>query len=120
MDTDKDFEANSGTEDIVELLKQLAAYKRFQLAERYAKQYFDPEKTYMEHINEEQERKMELLSCVVESFFPSDIATLVHLHYINNIPVEECAECMYISRASAYRLLKKAHTAINNRYRRIV
>ena len=107
------------TTDIDALLKQLAAYKRQKAAEEYAKKYFNPNETYIEHCNEEMQKRMELLSCVVESFFPSDIATLIHLHYINNIPLENCAECMHVSRATAYRLLNQVKQAVNNRYQRI-
>ena len=64
-------------------------------------------------------KQMELVVCIVDSFFPSDIATLVHLHYINNMSVDQCAECMYISRSTAFRLLTKAHDAIDARYQLI-
>ena len=105
--------------DTIVLLKQLASYKRFMLAEDYAKKFFNPNMTYekyVEYHNEEAQKKMELISCIVDGFFPSDIATIVHLHYINNMAIEKCAECMYVSRATAYRLLTKAHTVINTRY----
>lgn len=105
--------------DIDALLKHLAAYKRQKAAEEYAKTYFAPHQRYIEHSDEEMDKEMAIINCVVDSLFPSDFATLIHLHYVNDIPLEKCAECMYISRATAYRLLKRAHIAVNKRYQRI-
>ena len=106
------------TTDIDALLKKLAAYKRQKAAEEYAKKYFDQYEKYIEHCDEKMDKEMDIINCAVDSLFPSDFATLIHLHYVNNIPLEKCAECMYISRATAYRLLKRAHIAVNEIYQR--
>lgn len=107
------------TTEAEKLLRNYAVYKKQFFAEKYAKTFFHTNDTFQVLGAEYPREKMELIERLVESLAPSDMATLLNLHYINGIPIEKCAECMVMSRASAFRLLKRAHVAVNNRYQRM-
>lgn len=107
------------TTEAEKLLRNYTAYKKQFFAETYAKTFFDAYNTFQVLGAEEPKEKMEFVERLVARFAPSDIATLLNLHYINGIPIEKCAECMVMSRASAFRLLNRAHVAVNNRYQRM-
>ena len=107
------------TLEVIELLKSYAICERQLFSEKYAKTYFDPYKKFRELNKEECLKKMDFIQRLIEGLAPSNIATILNLHYINKPPMEKCAECMVISRTSAYRVLKRAHIAVNNRYQRM-
>ncbi len=107
------------TKEVIELLKSYKVYEQQFFAEKYAKTFFDPNNTFQELNNEECQKKMDFIKSLIVSFAPSSIATLLNLHYINKIPIDKCAECMLISRSTAFRLLDRAHIAVNNRYQRM-
>lgn len=102
----------------VELLNSYEVYKKQFFAEQYAKTFFNPNDSF-KALSEEPQKKMEEIENLIKSFAPSNMATLLNLHYINGIPIDKCAECMVMSRASTFRLLKRAHVAVNNRYQRM-
>lgn len=104
--------------EAVALLKSYPAYKKQLSSENYAKTYFDKYKTFEELSAADCEKKMDFIKGLITSFAPSNIATLLNLHYINGLTVERCAESMNISRRTAFRLLKRAHAAFYNRYKR--
>lgn len=110
---------DNNTSEAEKLLRNYSVYKKQFFAETYAKTFFDPDGTFKVLGAEDPREKMELIERLVESFAPSNMATLLNLHYINGIPIEKCAECMVMSRASTFRLLKRAHIAVNNRYQRM-
>lgn len=104
---------NSGKEiDLVVLLKSYSTDKRFVSSQKYAKEYFDKYGTMTLSGEDECLARMNLVESLVELLNPSNEYTLLRLHYIENLPVERCAECMCISRRTAFRLLKKAHKTI--------
>lgn len=105
------------TEEVVTLLKSYATYERQFFAETYAKTFFCGE--FRELSGEECQEKIDFIKSLIDGLAPSNMATLLNLHYINKISIDKCAECMAISRSSAYRLLKRAHVALNNRYKRM-
>ena len=108
------------TTEVVELLKSYAVYKNQIDAHKYARTYFSPYDESFEELNEEDCRnKMNFIKDLITSFAPSNMSTLLNLHYINGLSVEQCAECMAISRSSAFRLLRRAYIAVNNRYQRM-
>ncbi len=105
--------------EVVKLLSSYEVYKKQFFAEKYAKTFFDPDDKFKALEAEDPREIMELIESLIKSFAPSNMATLLNLHYINGIPIEKCAECMVMSRSSAFRLLKRAHVAVNNRYQRM-
>lgn len=109
---------DNDTSEVVELLNSYDVYKKQFFAEKYAKTFFDTDNTF-KALGEDTQKKMEQIENLIRSFAPSNMATLLNLHYINGIPIEKCAECMLMSRSSVFRLLKKAHVAVNNRYQRM-
>lgn len=109
----------NGTSEVVELLKSYAVYEQYLFSEKYAKTFFDPYGKFKAMNKEECLKKMDFIERLIEGLAPSNIATILNLHYINKLPIEKCAECMVISRTSAYRVLKRAHIAVNNRYQRM-
>lgn len=110
---------DNGTTEAEKLLRSYAVYKTQFFAETYAKSFFAPGGTFKALGAEDTREKMELIERLVASFAPSNMATLLNLHYINGIPIEKCAECMVMSRSSTFRLLKRAHVAVNNKYQRM-
>lgn len=100
--------------DIVTLLHSYSTCKKFLRAQEYAKEFFDPNGTHQVVEKELYETRMHALESVIQVLEPSDEYTILHLHYIKGVPVEKCAECMSVSRSTAYRMLKRAHTTIIN------
>ena len=101
------------------LLKSYAVYENMLTANRYGAHFFDKHGEITGYSNEECQEKMDFIKDLIAGLAPSNAATLLNLHYVSRLSVEKCAECMAISRLSAFRLLKRAHVAVNNRYQRI-
>lgn len=97
---------------IIDFLKSYTVYKKFIQSQEYAIEYFDPTGKQKMIRKERYESKMHLIESLIQLLEPSDEYTLLHLHYIDGITVEKCAECMYISSRTAYRMLNKAHKLI--------
>lgn len=100
--------------EVIELLKQYSVCKKFLDAQAYAKEYFNPYDTQKIDKQEVYESRIHAIESLIQLLEPSDEYTLLHLHYIKGIPIEKCAECMYMSRRTAFRMLKKAHNRICN------
>ncbi len=98
--------------DIINLLKSYKTCKKFVQAQEYAKTYFDPTGTQEISKSEQCEARMNTIECLIQLLAPSEEYTLLYLHYIKGIPTEKCAESMFISTRTAYRLLSKAHKSI--------
>ena len=94
--------------DLVNFLESYSIDKRFITAQKYAKEFFDETLS----IKDKCSARMNAVESLIELLNPSDEYTLLHLHYIDDLSVEKCAECMYISRSTAFRLLKKAHKSL--------
>lgn len=107
------------TSEVVELLKSFAVYQQQFFAKKYAKTFYDPYDKFQGLDNGECEKKLDFIKSLVVGLAPSRFATLLNLHYINELPLDVCAECMLMSRSSVYRLLDRAHIAVNNRYQRM-
>lgn len=101
------------------LLKSYAVYENMLTAYRYGVQFFDKHGEIKGYSAEVCRERMDFIKDLIAGLAPSNIATLLNMHYVNRLSIEKCAECMAISRSSAFRLLKKAHVAVNNRYQRI-
>lgn len=110
---------DNGTTEAEKLLRSYTVFKTQFFAETYAKTFFAPGGTFKALGAEDPREKMEFIERLVESFAPSNMATLLNLHYINGLSIEQCAECMAMSRSSVFRLLNRAHVAVNNRYQRM-
>lgn len=106
-------------EQIKDLLKSYAEYEKQFFAEKYAETFFDPYKTFQKLDNGECLKQMDFIKSLIIGLAPSSYATILNLHYINGLSIEKCAECMVVSRRSAYRLLDRAHIAISKRYQRM-
>lgn len=98
--------------ELISLLKSYKAYNGFLCAQQFAKEHFNPNENITISDEAECREKMWLIEQIIKLLEPSDAYTLLHLHYIKNIPVEKCAECMNLSRSTAFRLLSKAHKKI--------
>lgn len=98
--------------ELISILKSYKAYSGFLCAQQYATEYFNPNENITISDEAECREKMQLIEEIIKLLKPSEAYTLLHLHYIKNIPVEKCAECMNLSRSTAFRLLKKAHKEI--------
>ena len=109
----------TNTTEAERLLRSYAAYRQQFYAETYAKTYFANDGEFQKIGTEDPREIMELIESLVASFAPSNMATLLNLHYINGLSISKCAECMAMSRSSAFRLLNRAHVAVNNRYQRM-
>ena len=94
--------------DLVQFLESYATDKKFITAQKYAKEFFD--KTLS--VDDTRLARMSAIENLITLLNPSDEYTLLHLHYIKGLSVEKCAECMGISRSTAFRLKKKAHIAL--------
>lgn len=105
--------------EVIELLKSYAVYENMLTAYKYGARFFDRHGEITGFSNEECQERMDFIKNLIAGLAPSNIATLLNMHYVNRLSIEKCAECMAISRSSAFRLLKKAHVAVNNRYQRI-
>ena len=95
--------------EIIEFLKQYSVCKKFLDSQAYAKEYFNPNSTQEIDEKERYEARIHAIESLIHLLEPSDEYTLLHLHYIKGIAVEKCAECIVVSRRTAYRMLKKAH-----------
>lgn len=98
--------------ELISFLKSYAIDKKFIDAQKYAIEFLNEDGTMTPSVNDERLRRMKAVESLIELLNPSEEHTLLYLHYINNIPVERCAECMYIARATAFRLLRKAHKTL--------
>lgn len=99
--------------EVINILKSYALYDKFISSQEYAKEYFNPNEQITVSDEVDHKNKMRVIEEFVKLLEPSNEYTLLHLRYIKNIPIEKCAECMFISRSTAFRLLKKAHKAIH-------
>lgn len=100
--------------DIVALLKSYSVCKKFLHSQEYAKEFFDPYGTHQIVEKELYEARVHIVESLIQLLEPSNEYTILHLHYIKGVPIEKCAECMSISRSTAFRMLKKAHKEIMN------
>ena len=107
------------TTEVVELLKSYAVYESQLNAQKYAQTYFDPYEKFQEWGVEECRQKMNFIKKLIAEIAPSNEATLLNLHYINGISIEKCGECMFMSRSTAFRLLRKALISVNKRYQEL-
>ena len=94
--------------DLAEFLEYYSVDKKFISAQKYAKEFFD--ETLL--VKDTCSARMSAVESLIELLNPSNEYNLLRLHYIENLPVEKCAECMGISRSTAFRLLKKAHITL--------
>jgi hypothetical protein len=104
--------------EVIGLFKSYSVYAKQFFAETYAKEFFDPYETF-QGLPDKCRERMNYIQGLISGLAPSDFATLLNLHYINNLSMEKCAECMAISKRSAYRLLNRAHIAASNRHQRM-
>lgn len=107
------------TTEVVELLKSYAVYENMLEANRYAAYTFDCHEETTGYSDEECQEKMDFIKNLIKSLAPSNAATILSMHYVNRLSVGKCAECMAISRSTAFRLLRMAHISINNKYQRM-
>ena len=95
--------------NIKQILESYSAHKKYINSIDYAKTYFGLE--IDERINDDIALRLRMVAnidLIVDYLPPSDEHTLLVLHYLKNIPVEKCAECLNISTRTCYRLLDKA------------
>ena len=104
---------NTQRSDVVKLLEYYPTCKKFLASQEYAANYFDTPADQ----DDEYQKIMSLIETLIKSIAPSDEATLLHLHYVKGLPVEKCAECMYMSRSTGFRLLKRAQDKIYEIYK---
>ncbi len=95
--------------EVKELLKQYSMYKKFIDAQASVNKYFNLDCTQKIDEKELYEARIQSIESLMELLKPSNEYTLLYLHYVKGIAVEICAEYMYMSRSSVFRLLKKAH-----------
>lgn len=95
--------------EVIELLKQYGVCKKHIDSQAYAKEYFNPDGTQEIDEKEQYEARIHTIEALIQLLSPSAEYTLLRLHYIKGISVEKCAECIGVSRRTAYRMLKKAH-----------
>ena len=98
--------------EVIELLGQYSVCKRFLSSQAYAKEYFNPDDTQRIDEKEVYEKRIHAIESLIQLLSPSNEYTLLRLHYTKGICVEKCAECMGVSRRTAYRMLKKAHSCL--------
>ena len=102
--------------------KYLESYRhgcRMLRADKYAREYFDDGFDRDAQEKRSDELDLSLIRarlCAVRSFISSlpcgeSGRMLLYYHYIRGIPVAECAEMLEISRASAFRLRRRALAA---------
>lgn len=100
--------------DVTKLLKYYSVCKRYIASHEYAS-YFIEENFTVEQ--EDEHRKIiRIVESLIKSIAPSDEYTLLHLHYINGLPIEKCAESMGMARSTGFRLLKRAKDKIYKKY----
>ena len=84
--------------DTIELLKSYSVCKKFVQAQEYAKTYFDPTGTQKIAKKEQYEARMHVIESLIQLLEPSDEYTLLHLHYINGVPIDVvCRMYVYIT-----------------------
>ena len=98
--------------EVIEFLEQYSVCKRFLDSQAYAKEYFNPYNTQQIDEKEIYESRMHTIESLIQLLSPSDEYTFCRLHYIKGLPTEKCAESMFLSRRTAYRIRKKAHERI--------
>lgn len=104
---------NTQLSDVVKLLEYYPVCKRFVASQEYAAEYFDTPADQ----DVEYRKIMSYVETLIKSISPSDEGTLLYLHYIKGLPVEKCAECMYMSRSTGFRLLKRAQDKVYEKYK---
>ena len=95
--------------EVKELLKQYSMCKKFIDAQASVNKYFNLDCTQKIDEKELYEARIQSIESLMELLKPSDEYTLLYLHYVKGIAVEKCAEYMYVSRSTVFRILKKAH-----------
>ena len=95
--------------EVIELLKQYWACKKHIDSQAYAVEYFDPDGAQEIVEKEQYEARLHAIEALIQLLSPSAEYTLLRLHYTKGIPVEKCAECIGVSRRTAYRMLNRAH-----------
>lgn len=98
--------------EVKELLQSYSVCKKFLDSQTYAKEYFDPYEIQKIEKEEIYEARMHAIESLIQILAPSDEYTLLYLHHIKGISVEKCAECMCVSRRTAFRMLKKAYRSL--------
>ena len=95
--------------EAIELLKQYMVCKKFLDSQIYAEEYYN---THNVDKKELYEARMHIVESLVQILEPSNEATILHLHYIKGLSVEKSAECMGLSRRTAYRILKRSYGSL--------
>ena len=98
--------------EVIDLLKQYSVCKKFLDSQAYAKEHFNPDGAQKIDKEEIYEARIHAIESLMQLLEPSDEYTLLHLHYIKGVPVNECAECMGISLRTGFRLLKNGRNKI--------
>lgn len=98
--------------DVIDLLKSYLVCKRYLDSQAYAKEYFNPDDTRKIDEKEIYEERIHTIESLMQLLAPSDEYTVFRLHYAKGVPIEKCAECMGVSRRTAYRILNNAHKSI--------
>lgn len=104
------------TSEVIELLKSYRVCATQINAQKHARTFFDPYDRFQEWGIEECTEKMNFIKDLISKISPSDEATILGLHYMNGLSVDVCAECMFVSRMTAFRLFRKAIDSINKVY----
>ena len=104
------------TTEVVELLESYSAYYNHLHAQKYAKTYFNRKGTIHYWNKEECIQKIDFIKELIAGLPQSKLSTLLKLHYIDGLTLNQCSECMDYSHAQIYRILQKAKIAANNRY----
>ena len=95
--------------ELTDLLKQHSVCKIYVNSQVYANNYFDTETSAAKNI---YEARLNVIESLVKLLEPSNEYTIMKLHYINRLSVNECAECMRISLRTGFRLLKNGRNKI--------
>lgn len=98
--------------EIRTLFKSYLICKKFLHSEEYAKEYFNQDGAGILAEKEQYEARMNVIESLIRYIEPSDEYTILRLHYICGVSVEKCAECMSVSRRTAFRMLNKAIKSI--------
>jgi len=98
--------------EAIELLNQYSFCKKFLDSQSYANEFFNP--LVQNEIDKKKlyEARIHTIKSLIQLLEPSNEYTFLYLHYIKGISVEKCAECMDVSRRTAFRILKRAHECI--------
>lgn len=93
-------------EQVKEYLKRYGVYKQMLDADEYARKYSDKDAPLCDGII--LRAKMGEIERFVRSLPVCREQTMLFNHYIRGHSVEFCGEMMYLSRRTAYRVIKKA------------